>query len=54
MSLLLQTSAETFNYMVMGYAFILGILSLYLVSIVLRYRKLKQEMELLKEVEVED
>ena len=51
MNLLLQTPAETFNYMVLGYAFILGILSLYLVSIVLRFRKLKQEVELLKDVE---
>ena len=48
---LLQTSAETFKYMVMGYAFILGVLSLYIVSIVVRFRNLRQEAELLKEVE---
>jgi hypothetical protein len=51
---LLQAPAETFNYMAMGYAFILGVLSLYLVSIVIRFRKLNQEVELLEEVEVEE
>ena len=48
---LLQTTADTFNYMVMGYAFILGVLSLYIISIVIRYRKLSQEVELLKDIE---
>jgi Na+-transporting methylmalonyl-CoA/oxaloacetate decarboxylase gamma subunit len=51
---LLQATAETFNYMVMGYAFILGVLSLYIVTIVVRFRKLRQEVELLKDVEVEE
>jgi hypothetical protein len=51
---LLQAPAETFNYMVMGYAFILGVLSLYIVSIFVRFKRLKQEVELLEEVEVEE
>ena len=51
---LLQVPAETFNYMVMGYAFILGVLSLYIVSIIVRFRKLRQEAEMLREVETEE
>jgi len=51
---LLQAPAETFNYMLMGYAFILGVLSLYLISIAIRFRKLKREIVLLEQVEVED
>jgi hypothetical protein len=51
---LLQAPAETLNYMVMGYAFILGVLSLYIVSILVRFKRLKQEVELLEEVEVEE
>ena len=50
---LLQMPAETFNYMVMGYAFILGVLSLYIVSIFVRFRRLRQEVDLLEEVEGE-
>jgi len=51
---LLQAPAETFNYMVLGYAFILGVLSLYLISIAIRFRNFRVEFELLKEVEVEE
>ena len=51
---LLQAPSETFNYMVLGYAFILGVLSLYLISIVIRFRNLRNEFELLKEVEIEE
>jgi len=50
---LLQAPADTFNYMVMGYAFILGVLALYIVSILVRFRRLRQEIELLDEVELE-
>jgi hypothetical protein len=51
---LLQAPAETFNYMVMGYAFILGMLSLYLISIVIRFRNLKREIVSLGEIEFEE
>ena len=51
---LLQAPADTFNYMVMGYAFILGLLSLYLISIAVRFRNLRREIVLLEQVEGED
>ena len=51
---LLQATADTFNYMVLGYAFILGVLTLYIISIAIRFRNLRNESELLKEVDLEE
>jgi Na+-transporting methylmalonyl-CoA/oxaloacetate decarboxylase gamma subunit len=48
-----QAPAETFNYMVLGFSVILSVLILYIISIVVRFRALKRDINLLEEVEVE-
>jgi hypothetical protein len=48
-----QTPAETFNYMVLGFSVILGVLFVYIVSILVRFRNLKKDIALLQEIEVE-
>ncbi|MFN2303667.1 MAG: hypothetical protein ACK2TV_08030 [Anaerolineales bacterium] len=48
-----QAPAETFNYMVLGFSVILSVLILYILSIVVRFRNLKRDINLLEEVEVE-
>ena len=45
-----EAPAETFNYMAFGYVVILGIMGLYLVSLINRYRNLEQDIELLDEL----
>jgi hypothetical protein len=40
--------AQTTNYMVYGYAVIFGVMLLYLVSLYIRQRNLKQDMELME------
>lgn len=53
MSLLLlqQGPANTMNYMIAGYAVIFGVMLLYLASLVIRQRNLRQDMELLEDLE---
>ena len=51
--LLQQAPAETFNYMVLGFSVILSVLSLYILSIAVRYRNLQRDIRLLEEVEVD-
>jgi hypothetical protein len=53
-TLLLQAPAETTRYMIAGYSVIFGIMFLYLISLFIRSRKLKQEIETLKELEQEE
>jgi hypothetical protein len=48
-----QNPAETFNYMVLGFSVILGVLFVYIISILVRFRNLKKDITLLQEVEVE-
>ena len=52
-TLLLQAPAETSKYLIAGYAVIFGIMFLYIISLVVRSRNLKREMETLKELEQE-
>jgi CcmD family protein len=52
-TLILQAPAETTRYMIAGYSVIFGVMFLYIVSLILRSRKLKQELETLKELEQE-
>ena len=52
-SLLLQGPAETTNYFIAGYAVLFTVLSVYLASFFIRFRNLKQEIELLKELDEE-
>jgi len=52
-TLILQAPAETTRYMIAGYSVIFGVMFLYIVSLIVRSRKLKQELETLKELEQE-
>jgi CcmD family protein len=52
-TLILQAPAETTRYMIAGYSVIFGVMFLYIVSLILRSRKLKQELETLKELDQE-
>ncbi len=42
---------ETTNYMIAGYAVIFGVMLVYLVSLFMRWRNLKQDVQLLQELE---
>jgi hypothetical protein len=48
---LLQAPAETFNYMVLGFSVILSVLFLYILSLAVRFRNLKRDLMVLKEIE---
>jgi hypothetical protein len=52
-ALLQDAPAQTTNYMIYGYAVIFGVMLLYLVSLYIRQRNLKQDMELLEDVKEE-
>lgn len=47
---LLDTPPDTSNYMIAGYAVALIVLAIYLVSLIVRWRNLRQELELLEEM----
>lgn len=42
---------ETTNYMIAGYAVIFGVMLVYLISLFVRWRNLKQDVQLLQELE---
>jgi CcmD family protein len=50
-SILQGAPAETTNYMIAGYVVIFGIMFLYVFSLVLRTRRLKQELQMIEELE---
>lgn len=50
----MEGPANTLNYMIAGYAVIFGSIFFYLVSLVVRYRNLKQDEALLKDLEETD
>lgn len=51
MSMILQEGpAQTTDYMIMGYAVIFGLMLIYVVSLYVRQRNLKQDLELLEEL----
>jgi len=50
-SILQQAPAQTTNYMVAGYVVIFSIMFLYVLSLVLRTRRLKQELQMIEELE---
>ena len=43
--------ADTLDYMVAGYGVIFGIMFIYLVSLVVRWRNLRQDQEMLEQIE---
>jgi len=51
MFLLQQGPAETSAYMIAGYAVIFGILLVYLISLHVRRRSLRQDLEMLQDLE---
>jgi hypothetical protein len=53
-SMIQQAPAQTTNYMIAGYIVIFGIMSLYILSLYIRNRKLKQELETLNQLEQQE
>jgi hypothetical protein len=49
--LLQEGPAQTANYMIAGYSVIFGVMALYLVSLIVRRRNLKQDLDTLEEIE---
>jgi hypothetical protein len=47
----LQAPAETMGYMLMGFTVILGTMGLFVLSLIVRFHNLKQDLEVLKEIE---
>jgi CcmD family protein len=45
---------NTTNYMILGYAVIFTVMAIYLLSLGLRQRSLKQDLDTLKEIEEKD
>lgn len=43
--------ADTLNYMLLGYAVILGAMAVFVVSLAVRFRNLRKDVELLDELE---
>jgi uncharacterized membrane protein YdbT with pleckstrin-like domain len=46
-----MVTLETTNYMLAGYAVIFGVMLVYLISLIVRWRNLKQDIQLLQELE---
>lgn len=51
MMFLQDASVNTTAYFIAGYTVIFGVMAIYLISLILRYRKLKQELAILKDLE---
>ncbi len=47
----MQGPANTLNYMIAGYAVFFTIMIIYLVSLVVRWRNLRQDQEMLEQVD---
>jgi hypothetical protein len=47
----METPADTLSYFIAGYTVIFTVLAVYLASLFIRFRNLKQDEELLKELE---
>lgn len=45
-----QGPAETFNYMVLGYAVILGVMGVYIANIALRFRNMRHDLKVLQDI----
>ena len=48
-----EAPADTLSYMILGYSVILGTITLFLISLVLRFRSLARELKVLEELESE-
>jgi hypothetical protein len=49
-----DTPANTVNYMIAGYSVIFGVMLVYLASLIIRHRNLRQDLNTLKELEDKD
>lgn len=47
----MDVTPDTVNFMVLGYAVIFGVMALYLGSLVMRFRNLREDTKTLDEVE---
>jgi len=54
MEFLQSAPAETTSYMIAGFAVIFGVMLLYVISLAVRTRNLKQDYAMLKSFETED
>ncbi len=52
--LFLTVTPDTFSFMVLGYAVILGTMVAYLLSLVLRDRRMKNELRMLEEAQARE
>ncbi len=52
--LLQQAPPDTSGYMIAGYAVIFGVISLYLISFVVRRRNLREDIQVLQDIEEDD
>lgn len=43
--------AETLNFMLLGYGVILGTIAFYLISVFTRFQNMRQEIQILEEIE---
>lgn len=50
---LLQGPADTVNYMIMGFAIILGTMAVYIISLIVRMQSLRKDQAVLDEIETE-
>ena len=50
----MEQPANTMGYMLAGYGVIFGVMLLYLVSLVIRWRNLRQDEEMLEQVEQQE
>ncbi len=53
-SLIQQAPAETTRYMIAGYAVIFSVMLLYIISIFIRRRNLRRDLQMLDEMEAKD
>jgi hypothetical protein len=51
MTMNLEGPAQTFNYMLLGYAVILGCVAFLVISLAARYRELKRDLHMLQDLE---
>jgi hypothetical protein len=47
----LEAPAQTFNYMLLGYAAILGCVAFLVISLATRHRALRRELQMLQDLE---
>ncbi len=52
--LFLAVTPDTFSFMVLGYAIILGTMAAYLLSLALRSRRMKNELRMLEEAQARE